>query len=171
MAPHPLRLLVICQQVDPTETLMGFFATWLLKLAARVERMIVVPLWTRGVEWPDNVTVFPMQAGPSGKRLARWVRLNSLLARLILGHQVDVVFVHMIPRWASLAAPYCRLSGVPIVLWYAHKAVPWLLYPAHCLARRVVTSTPEGYRLSQDSTKVHVVGQGIDTEYFHPVPR
>ncbi len=57
-----------------------------------------------------------------------------------------------------------RMWGKRISLWYAHGAVSLSLRCAEKLAHTIVTSTPEGFRLP--STKVQVVGQGIDVVQF-----
>jgi glycosyltransferase involved in cell wall biosynthesis len=73
----------------------------------------------------------------------------------------------MAPLYAILAAPWTKLARVPIVLWYAHGYVSRKLRVAHWLVDRVVSSTPEGFRLP--SQKLVVVGQGIDTDVFKPM--
>jgi glycosyltransferase involved in cell wall biosynthesis len=42
------------------------------------------------------------------------------------------------------------------------------LHRAHTHATRIVTSTPEGFRIPSD--KVRIIGQGIDTDLFVPSP-
>jgi glycosyltransferase involved in cell wall biosynthesis len=55
---------------------------------------------------------------------------------------------------------------VPVLLWYAHSSVSPTLRIAHRLADRCVTSTPAAFRLP--SSKLFVIGQGIDTDRFAP---
>ena len=76
----------------------------------------------------------------------------------------------MIPQWVLMTAPYARLRGIPIVLWYTHSAVTWKLRMAHHCAQRILTASPESYRLPHGD-KVRILGHGIDTEYFRPAPR
>jgi glycosyltransferase involved in cell wall biosynthesis len=79
---------------------------------------------------------------------------------------VDIVFCHMNPIYAVLAAPYVRLYGKRQVFWYAHGHVSTLLKLAARFSDTVITSTPEGYRLNRP--KAIIVGQGIDLEKFSP---
>jgi glycosyltransferase involved in cell wall biosynthesis len=70
----------------------------------------------------------------------------------------------MAPRPAYRLFPAFRALRLPVLLWYAHGAVSWHLRLAHMAADRVVSSSPEGFRLP--SGKVHFIGQGVDTELF-----
>jgi len=76
------------------------------------------------------------------------------------------VFVHMVPLYAILAAPWARLAGVPMVMWYTHKHVGLALRVAHALVDKVVTASEQSFRLSSD--RVVVTGHGIDTDFFRP---
>ena len=90
-----------------------------------------------------------------------------MVAPLVLRRQIDVVFVHMVPLYAILAAPWAKLRRVPMVMWYTHKSVNWKLKLAHGLVDRVVTASAESFRLPSD--KVVVTGHGINTDVFKPV--
>jgi glycosyltransferase involved in cell wall biosynthesis len=162
---------MVTQTVDLDDPVLGFTHTWVNALARRVEVLHVVTLIAGRYHLAENVMLHAY--GPPGKshnRPSRFWFYNKHFARLILGRQVDVVFVHMIPRWVLLATPYAKARKVPVVLWYTHRAVSWQLRLAHRLADRVVTASPESYSL-WDERKVVALGHGIDTEYFHPVPR
>jgi glycosyltransferase involved in cell wall biosynthesis len=65
-----------------------------------------------------------------------------------------------------LAAPYARLAGVPLGLWYTHRSADWRLRLAHPLVDVVLTASKESFRLP--SRKVRVLGHGIDTGTFSP---
>jgi glycosyltransferase involved in cell wall biosynthesis len=54
-------------------------------------------------------------------------------------------------------------------LWYAHGAVSALLHIAEKMADIIFTSTASGFRIR--SSKVRIIGQGIDTDYFMPITR
>jgi glycosyltransferase involved in cell wall biosynthesis len=164
-----MRVLMITQVVDLDNPVLGFTHTWVNALARRVEQLHVVTLAAGKHNLADNVVLHTY--GPPGmrhNRLNRWWFYNRCFASLILGAQVDVVFVHMIPRWVIMVAPYARIRHVPIVLWYVHRQVTFQLKLAHWLATRVVTASSESCRLK--SEKVVVLGHGIDTELFRPVP-
>jgi glycosyltransferase involved in cell wall biosynthesis len=99
-------------------------------------------------------------------RLGLPVLYNFRVARLCRAHRIDVCFVHMASDWAYYLFPALRLLNVPILLWYAHGTVTPRLRLAHACATRVVTSTPDGFRIR--SNKVRIIGQGVDTDLFQP---
>jgi glycosyltransferase involved in cell wall biosynthesis len=70
----------------------------------------------------------------------------------------------MAHEWAYRLQPALRAARVPVLLWYAHGSVTWRLRLAHRCVDRVVTSSPEGFRLP--SAKRAVIGQAIDTRLF-----
>src|SRR5207249_4282524 len=88
---------------------------------------------------------------------------------LAIRREIDVIFVHMVPQYAIIAAPLARACRIPMVLWYAHGSVSGRLRLAHGLVQRVVTASRESFRLPSD--KVVVTGHGVDTDLFdQPAP-
>ncbi len=162
-----LRVLMITQKVDLDDDVLGFTHTWVNELAERVAHLHVLALSVGRCELRANVTLYSMGKERGAGRLQRFFNFNRVVALLVLRRRVDVVFVHMVPLYALLAAPWTKLVHVPMVLWYAHGHVSYTLKVAHWLVERVVSSTAEGLRLP--SKKLIVVGQGIDTDVFKPV--
>ena len=158
---------MITQKVDSDDDILGFTHTWVNKLAERVEKLYVLALAVGRHSLRDNVELFSMGKERENSRVDRLVNFNRVVARLVLSRKVDLVFIHMCPRYAILAAPYAKLMRVPMVMWYAHGSVNPELKIAHSLVDRVATSTKEGFRLKSD--KVSIVGQGIDTDRFKPL--
>jgi|YelNatPaOPRAMG01_1025707.scaffolds.fasta_scaffold07905_7 glycosyltransferase involved in cell wall biosynthesis len=164
-----MRVLMVTQAVDLDDPVLGFTHTWVNALARRVEQLHVMTLVAGRHHLADNVVLHAYgPPGASHNRLSRWWFYNQHFTRLILSSRVDVVFIHMIPRWVLLAAPYAKMHQVPILLWYTHRQVTLQLRLAHCLADRVVTASPESYGLKD--AKVIVVGHGVDTDLFCPAP-
>jgi glycosyltransferase involved in cell wall biosynthesis len=93
--------------------------------------------------------------------------MNAVVIWLAASGRINACFVHMNMAWAYRLGYVLRSFGVPIVLWYAHGTVSRTLRLAHYFADRVVTSTPDGFRLK--SKKLHIIGQGIPLELF-PIP-
>jgi glycosyltransferase involved in cell wall biosynthesis len=157
---------MITQKVDLDDDVLGFTHTWVNKLAGRVAHLYVLALSVGRHELLDNVTLYSMGKEQGAGRLRRLVNFNRAVTSLVLRRRVDGVFVHMVPLYAILAAPWARLAGAPTALWYTHKRVSWKLRLAHRLVDRVVTASPESFRLPGD--KVVVTGHGIDTDVFRP---
>ena len=72
----------------------------------------------------------------------------------------------MNPEYLVLGGLLWRLWRKKTVLWYTHKNVDLKLRVATALADEIATASKESFRLR--SRKVHVVGHGIDTDFFAP---
>jgi glycosyltransferase involved in cell wall biosynthesis len=110
---------------------------------------------------------------PFCKAPLRWLGAKWLAALPIGGlarhGRFDACFVHMSHEWVRRLWPVLAPRRVPILLWYAHGSVGLGLRLSHRLADRVVTSSPEGFRIR--SPKAVVVGQAIDTDLHRPLER
>jgi len=157
---------MVTQKVDLDDDVLGFTHTWVNKLAERVAWLHVLALSVGRCELHDNVTLYSMGREQGASRLRCFVNFNRVAAPLVLRPQVDVVFVHMCPIYAVLAAPWAKLVGVPVVMWYSHAHVSTTLRLAHAVSTRVLTASPKSYSL--DGEKVRVMGHGIDVCAFHP---
>jgi glycosyltransferase involved in cell wall biosynthesis len=158
---------MLTQTVDLADPVLGFTQSWINGLARQVGELHVVALHAGERELAPNVQLYAAEATSRGERLGFF---RSQLRRLVSGGAVDVVFVHMIPRWVLMAAPYTLPARTPVVLWYTHQTISWQLQVAHRLATQVVTAAPEGYPL-WGSGKATAIGHGVDTDYFRPAPQ
>lgn len=159
-----MNLLVITYKVDESDSLVGFVAGWLNALAARLAQIDVICLAHGPAQLRDNLRVQALGPGGGASSVARAFEFY----RLALGLRADVVFCQFSPIFVIAIAPIARARGWPIVLWYTHRHVDLKLRLAVALADRVVTASPESFRLA--SPKVLVIGHGIDTERFRPAP-
>jgi glycosyltransferase involved in cell wall biosynthesis len=161
-----VRILMITRRVDREDARTGFVHTWIERLAAHpaVERVHVICLERGEYDLPDNVTVASMGKERGYGRLMRLAAFQRAMPPAV--HDADVIFAHMSPRYALVAAPWALRYGLPLVLWYTHRHVGLELRLAHLLASRVVTASPESFTLP--SHKVAVVGHGIDMAAFRP---
>ena len=158
---------MITQKVDLDDDILGFTHTWVNKLAERVERLYVLALAVGRHSLGDNVELFSMGKERGNSRLERLANFNRVVARLVLTRKVGLIFIHMCPRYAILAAPYAKLMRVPMVMWFTHRSVNNELRMAHFLVDKVVTASKESFRLNSD--KVIITGHGIDTDRFKPL--
>ena len=137
------NLLIITQKVDENDQLLGFFVGWIREFEKHF----------------GNVRVAALRAPEKN-----WFRLLFQILWQVPRH--DAVFVHMAPIFAIIAAPWARLWGKRVGLWYTHGTVSLKLRIAEKLVNTVFTASPESFRLP--SKKVIVTGHGIDTELFQP---
>lgn len=156
-----MNLLMFNLAVDDKHVTLAFGLRWIEALAARFEHVDVVTMTTGQHKLPDNVTVWSVGRERGYPEWLRAMRFYWLGWRILRHRRIDVVFTHMIPVFAVLFWPFAWVTGLKNVLWYAHGATPRMLKLAHYLVDRVVSSTPQGFRLASD--KVSFIGQGIDT--------
>jgi len=163
-----LRVLFVTQVLDEDSDILGITVTWLRALAQRVAMVHVLALAVGRVSLPDNVVIHSMGKDRGLGKAAQLARFQTIGLSLAARRKVDVVFVHIVPRYALLAAPVARLFRIPIVLWYTHGSVSRTLRWAHRVVSRVVTASAESFRLP--SHKVVVTGHGVDAALFDCPP-
>lgn len=163
---RPLRVLLINFTLDHKSPVLAWQAAVAEALARRVEAVHVFTEWHGAFTAPERLTFDAMPHRPFGipRRLgAAWLMVPKL-QRTIERFRPDVCFVHMAHEWCYRIGPALRMRGIPLLLWYAHGSVPWKLHLSARAAMRIVTSTPEGFRI--ETPKKRVIGQAIDTALF-----
>jgi glycosyltransferase involved in cell wall biosynthesis len=157
---------MLTQKVDPNDSALAFTVGWIATLASRVDHVSVLCLEQHPTDLPVNVTVRSMGKERGKNRLREVIGFyRGLLASI---RHVDVIFCHMIPRYAILAAPLAKLFRKPIVLWYVHRQISSELRLAVAAAKFVTTAVPESFPLP--TPKLRPLGHGIDGDYFQPDP-
>lgn len=164
-----MNLLVFNLAVDDKHVTLAFGLRWIEALAARFEHIDVVTMTVGHYQLPDNVTVWSVGRERGYPEWLRALRFYWLVWRILRRRRVDIVFTHMIPVFAVLFWPIGLLTGLKNVLWYAHGATPRMLRLAHQVVDRVVSSTPQGFRLPSD--KVSFIGQGVNVADYQAVSR
>lgn len=162
-----MKLLVLTQKVDRDDSVLGVLHRWLEEFSRALEQVTAVCLEKGKVSLPKNVKVFSLGKEDDTWRIVRLFRFYKLILKE--RNNYDAVFVHMNPEYVILGGLLWRFLGKHVALWYVHKAVNWRLRLALMLTDMVFTASPESFRLY--SPKVHVLGHGIDTEYFVPATR
>lgn len=162
-----MKLLIITQKVDERDQVLGFMHRWIEEFARRCETLTVICLEEGTHHLPKNVKVLSLGKEKRPSRIRYVLRFWYYIWRERAAY--NGVFVHMNQIYVLLGWPLWRLAGKRVALWYAHGTVSGSLRVAEKMADGVFTSTASGFRIRSD--KVHIVGQGIDTDYFAPVER
>lgn len=158
-----MKLLITTQTVDRDDPVLGFFVRWIEAFAKHCEQITVLCLRAGAYELPPHVTVIPL----GGTRLSRiYGVVRESIARR---SEYDRVFVHMNPEYVLAGGWLWRLLRKRVALWYTHKSVDRKLRIATFFANIVFTASKESFRLT--SSKVRIMGHGIDTDFFTPDPR
>lgn len=160
-----MHLVFITQKIDETDDILGFTAHWVRSLSKHVDQLTCIALSTGDFpNPPDNVSVRSLhkESRPGRPQLA--FALERELARVCSSRPVDAILAHMAPVYAVLSYPISKWYGVPIYLWYTHRAVDAWLRMGTAVSRLVFTAAPESFRLK--TPKRRVIGHGIPLEHF-----
>lgn len=161
-----MRLLLFNLMTDADDPILGFTTSWINALAARCEAVDVVTMQAGRLAVADNVRVYSVGKEKGYGEVRRTVEFYRILLSLLRKNRYQVCFVHMIQVFGVMAAPLLKIAGVPITLWYAHRATGRMLQLAEKLVDHIVTPSAESFRIP--SRKVQVIGHGIDTDLFQP---
>jgi glycosyltransferase involved in cell wall biosynthesis len=161
-----MRLLLFNLATDANDPILGFTTQWICALAKRVEFIHVITMRVGRVEVPGNVQVYSVGKEKGYSELRRAVELYRHLSCVMREDRIDICFSHMMPLFTVLAGPVLKARGIPIVTWYAHPSLTWVLKLAHHFSSCMVASMATAYPYRHD--KLRVVGQGIDTNLFSP---
>lgn len=162
-----MNLLLFNLATDAKHVTLASGLRWLEELARYFQHIDVVTMYEGEHRLPPNVRVWSVGREKGYSRYRRVLRFYRVVLKVVQTRQIDVAFTYMIHSFAVLFWPIGLMFRIKNVLWYAHRATPLGLRLAHLLVGRVVSSTPEGFRLR--SNKVHFVGQGIDVSIFNRV--
>ncbi len=157
-----MRLLIITQKYDINDSNLGAFVGWWDKLAERIEKVYVLALLKRSESTRSNIEVLSMGkekgAGFFGKFFWFYWGLLKTIGK------TDAILVHMVPKYAILAAPLAFVFKKPIYMWYTGVAAQKQLKFSVLFCRKVFTAHAAAMRV--DTPKRIITGHGIDIEKF-----
>jgi len=162
-----MRLLFICYEMNDESPVLAWQAAIARELSLLCESMVVFAEQAGKFRPGRNTQVVVTGGTPPavlGQHGSQGVLDHPLFKALQRGWSPQVCFIHMAHKWAYRLWPVFFAMRMPVLLWYAHGTVTAHLRRALDSVDRVITSTPEGFRIP--SPKVHVIGQGVNTEIF-----
>jgi glycosyltransferase involved in cell wall biosynthesis len=164
------RLVFVTQAYDPHATILGVTRDWVTALARRCAGVDVIAASAPAAGDPSapNVRVFSLGKERGSGRLVQTARLARALASTVPG--AGAVFVHMVPRFAVLAAPFATALRRPLALWYAQGGVDGDLRVAGRLVDHILTPTRDSFPLYGPTVdrRLRITGHGIDTSRYAP---
>ena len=155
---------MIAQELDKSSSVLRVAHDWAEAISSRVDELTVAAGRVGAFELPDNATVTPLRRAESVSSRRAAVALAAELGRRVSTKGVDLVFAHMVPAYALMAAVFAKPVGVPVCLWYASHGLSNRLRIAHRIVDAVATASPDSYPLQGD--KVAVLGHGIDASRY-----
>jgi glycosyltransferase involved in cell wall biosynthesis len=157
-----MKLLIITQKIDVNDDILGFFHRWVEEFAKRAEKIVVIAQYVGTYNLSQNVEVFSLGKEKGYSKIRQFFNFKILLLKNL--KKVDAVFVHMIPMWIVLGAPFFKIFRKKVYLWYVHKSVNFWLKIAEKFVAKIFTASPESCRLK--SNKIAIMGHGIDVDKF-----
>jgi glycosyltransferase involved in cell wall biosynthesis len=162
-----MKLVVVTQQVDPSDAVLGATVPKLQALAEHVDELVVLTDSAVEGALPDNVRVRTFRAS---RRTGRGLRFESALARELAGRpRPAAVLAHMCPIYAVLAAPLARPTGVKVFLWFNHWRKSRLLATATRASTAVLSVDARTFPIR--TRKLVAIGHGIDVSDLPCVKR
>jgi glycosyltransferase involved in cell wall biosynthesis len=177
-----MRLLIVTQAVDTDDPVLGFFVRWIEEFSKHADRIEViclkegkhnfysaknaVPRSENSEEFSGTgVRVYSLgkERGAASRGAYAW-RFLSLIWKL--RRDYDAVFVHMNPEYVVLGGPLWWVWSKRVALWYTHKSVNLKLRIAALFSDVIFSASKESFRLK--NKKLHIIGHGIDTNFFAP---
>lgn len=160
-----MRVLALVQKFDPDDHILGCLHTWLMEISKQTDELYIVSLEKKPVESEKNIKTYSLGKECGFNKIRLLYNFNKIISGILLKRKVNLVFVLMCPDYVFPVAPYAKIMGIPIVMWYAHGNINFKLKIAHFLVDRVLSSSKDGFRLK--SKKLTIVGQGIDLNRFN----
>jgi len=162
-----MRLLLVNFEINPKSRVLAWQYNVALKLSKHCEQIWVLTEYAVPCDLPNNVKLVvvprPFIKLPWRWLGAKWL-MNFAIGAIASKNSIDACFIHMNMEWAYRLAPVLKAYRIPVLMWYAHGTVSTRLKVAHWFVDRVVSSTLDGFRIP--STKLVIIGQGIDTDVF-----
>ena len=159
-----MKLLLVTQVVDSTDTYLGFFHRWIEELAPHFERIEVACLYEGVHSLPENVHVHSLgkEKGKGGPIVyaARFLALAWRLRR-----DYDRVFIHMNEEYVLIGGLFWKALGKPVYLWRNHYAGSWRTQMAAALSTKVFHTSIHSYTARfRNAVRMPV---GVDTALYN----
>jgi glycosyltransferase involved in cell wall biosynthesis len=167
-----MRLLILTQKVDKDDPILGFFHTWILRLAGKYESLIVICLQEGKHDLPANVKVLSLgkeESVASSKHLAARIKYSTRFYRYVWRERnnYDAVFVHMNQEYVLLGGLFWKLLGKKIYLWRNHPRGNILTRVAIALSNQVFATSRDAH--TARFKKTQIMPAGIDTDLFRTI--
>jgi len=160
------NIVMFCYELDHKSSSLGFTISWLDELSKYYRKVYVISLRCGdNLKLNDNVKIHCINQNKKNRLqtvFSIWKKLYLIHAECLT---ISGYFVHMAHYFPIIIYPFSLKYRQKVIMWKAHKAVPFLLRVSDRLVDRVVSSTDLGYRVP-GTQKLKVIGQGIDTTKF-----
>jgi glycosyltransferase involved in cell wall biosynthesis len=159
-----MKLLIVTRKIDRNDERAGFFFDWVLEFAKNLDKLIIICQELGDASGlPSNVEIHSLGKERGKGRFSQLITYYLLLITLL--PRVDGVFSHMMPVYAMMAGPWCKIYRKKLIQWYTHKKVNLMLRLANFWVDEFVTASAESFQL-KTKKKVNIFGHGINFNKF-----
>jgi len=156
------RLLIVTQQVDKNDPILGFFHSWIIEFSSRLERVTVVCLQKGAYDFPENVKVLSLGKEEGLSKFGYLLRFYKYIWNERKNY--DSVFVHMNQEYVLLGALLWKFFNKKITMWRNHLVGNFLTRVSVMLSDKVFCTSDEAFLAKYKKNKIMPVG--IDTKIF-----
>lgn len=158
-----MNLIVFNFESNKNSQVLAFALDWINEIAKNVNKLYVVSLHCGDFEVADNVEIHCINQNQKSRLqtiLSIWKVVSNIHKK---DKNIDGYFVHMAHYFVPIIYPFAKYYNTKIVLWYAHKSVPFSLKLAALLSDKIFSISPASMRLQ--TKKFEAIGHGIDTNH------
>jgi glycosyltransferase involved in cell wall biosynthesis len=155
------NIIIFNYEMNENSKVLAFCIDWVNAISKYFDKIFVITLRKGKFIVNSNVEVFSLDSD----KVNRFNQINRLYKILFILHKnykINGYFVHMAHKFVPLIYPFAKYYNKKVVLWYAHKSIPFDLKVAVRLSDKIFSVSPKSMRLNFD--KVEYIGHGIDTE-------
>ena len=161
-----MKLLIITQQVNRTDPILGFFHRWIVEFSKHFESITVICLQKGEYDLPSNVNVLSLGKEEKQSRSQYLWRFYSYVWSERRNY--DVVLSHMNQEYVFLAGWLWKILGKRIYMWRNHYAGDELTDMAAAFCAKIFCTSRHSYTAKYKKTVLMPVG--VDTDLFKPDP-
>jgi glycosyltransferase involved in cell wall biosynthesis len=154
-----MKLLILTQVVDRTDTALSFFHSWIEAMAPKFERIDVICLKEGEYDLPGNVRVYSLGKEGGRSRIKYVTRFYRYIWHL--RGDYDAVFVHMNQEYVLLGGWLWKLMGKHVYLWRNYHAGNWGTDIAALFCTKVFCTSAFSYTAKYKKTVLMPVGANL----------
>lgn len=138
-----MRLLIYTQKIDKSDTVLGFFHDWVIRMSKVFNEVLVVCLELGDADLPPNVKVYSLGKEKGFSKIKYIFYFYKYLN--ILSGKYDSVFVHMNQEYVLLGGLYWKIKNIPVYLWRNHKVGGLLTRVSVFLSNKVFYTSTKSF--------------------------
>ncbi|MCT7619674.1 glycosyltransferase [Aliarcobacter butzleri] len=157
-----MNLILFNFESNKNSQALAFALDWINEIAKNVDKLYVISLRCGNFEVLNNVEVHCINQDKKSKLETIFSIWKVLIKIHNKDKNINGYFVHMAHYFVPIIYPLAKWYKQKIVLWYAHKSVPFSLRLAGILVDKIFSISSSSMLLKTD--KFEAIGHGIDTK-------